>query len=197
MSDMLGPNARIIASGPGSITVTQPFHGLIEVLRRFRDGDDFDLQRTVLLVKQAKADGNKVIFIGNGGSAAIASHMAADYQKAGRIAAMCLTEASAITALSNDLAFDKVFTEQIHFHGNPGDILFAISCSGESSNIVHAAILAKAKHMTVITFSGCKETNPLRAIGEVNFHVPCGNFRVVENVHLAICHQILEMMLNV
>jgi D-sedoheptulose 7-phosphate isomerase len=173
-----------------------PFAGLINILTRFRDADDFDFQRTVLLVKQAKADGNKVIFIGNGGSAAIASHMAADYQKAGRIAAMCLTEASAITALSNDLAFDKVFTEQIHFHGNPGDILFAVSSSGESANIVHAAILAKAKHMTVITLSGCKETNPLRAIGEVNFHVPCGNFRVVENVHLAICHQVLETMLN-
>jgi D-sedoheptulose 7-phosphate isomerase len=176
--------------------VTQPFHGLIEVLKRFRDADDFDFQKTQTLVREAKSQGNKAIFIGNGGSAAIASHMAADYQKAGRIPAMCLTSAPAVTALSNDLSYEKVFTEQIHFHGKPGDILFAISSSGESRNIIEAAILATALHMTVITLSGMKEKNPLRAIGEVNFYVPCGDIRVVEDVHQAICHRILGMVLD-
>ncbi len=187
---------RILADNGGSVKVSAPFHGLISILERFRDADDFDFKKAETFVREAKSQGNKVIFIGNGGSAAIASHMAADYQKSGRVPAMCLTEASAITSLSNDLSYEKVFTEQIHFHGNPGDILFAISSSGQSQNIVHAAILAAAKHMTVITLSGFKEKNPLRAIGEVNFYVPCSSYRVVENVHLAICHQILEYMLS-
>jgi D-sedoheptulose 7-phosphate isomerase len=179
-----------------SVTVIAPFAGLINILTRFRDADDFDLKKTVVLVKAAKDQGHKVIFIGNGGSSAIASHMAADYQKTGRIPAMCLTDVPMVTALSNDLSYERVFTEQIHFHGEPGDILFAISSSGQSQNILDASHLANAQYMTVITLSGFKENNPLRSMGEVNFYVPCSNYRVVENVHLAICHQILESILD-
>src|SRR5262245_11017429 len=81
---------------------------------------------------QAHASGNKLIFVGNGGSAAIASHMATDYSKNGNVRSLALNDGAMLTCLGNDLGYDQVFAKQIALHARPGDLVIAISSSGKS-----------------------------------------------------------------
>lgn len=131
-------------------------------------------------------------FIGNGGSAAIASHMAADWQKAAKFPAMCFNDAPAVTALSNDIAYDSVFSEPLKIHGRAGDILFAISSSGHSQNIINAVDVARQSGLKIVTLSGFHPDNRLRQTGDVNFYVPSRRYGVVETAHLAILHSLLD-----
>ena len=134
----------------------------------------------------------RLIFIGNGGSAAIASHMAADYQKNGGFSAICFNDAASLTCISNDLGYENVFSIPISKHGRFGDILFAISSSGESNNILRAVDMAVGMHMNVVTLSGFEAYNKLRGKGGVNFYVPSMSYGVVEIAHLAILHGLLD-----
>lgn len=133
----------------------------------------------------------RVFFVGNGGSAAIASHMAADWQKAGRFAAMCFNDPAALTAIGNDHGYRFVYDFQVMRHIAPGDLLFVISSSGKSANVVEVAKNA-ARVTDVVTLSGFDPENPLRALGKVNFYVPSQSYGTVEIAHLAILHALLD-----
>ncbi|PCK88128.1 phosphoheptose isomerase [Rhizobium sophoriradicis] len=136
--------------------------------------------------------GRKIIFIGNGGSAAIASHMATDYSKNGGLRAMAMNDGATLTCLSNDLGYENVFAKQIEMHANEGDLLIAISSSGRSESITKAVRTAREKRGAVITLSGFAPGNPLRALGDLNFYVASDQYGYVEIAHLAICHAILD-----
>jgi D-sedoheptulose 7-phosphate isomerase len=82
---------------------------------------------------------NKVMFVGNGGSAGIAGHLAIDFAKNGGVRSVTFNDASSLTCLGNDLGYDQVFAKQVEMQGLPGDVLIAISSSGESPNILSAA----------------------------------------------------------
>src|SRR5207249_6344839 len=105
-------------------------------------GEPLELAQAVNhIIAQARrthADGNKLIFLGNGGSAAIASHMATDYSKNGDVRSLALNDGSMLTCLGNDLGFERVFAKQIELHARAGDLLIAISSSGRSPNILNA-----------------------------------------------------------
>jgi D-sedoheptulose 7-phosphate isomerase len=139
------------------------------------------------------ASGNSVMFIGNGGSASIASHQAIDYLKNGGIRALALNDSAALTCLSNDCGYAEVFAKQIEKHGRDGDMLVAISSSGQSDNILHAVEAARARRMTVVTFSGFNPDNPLRSLGDVNFYVDSDQYGFVELAHLTLIHAILDV----
>lgn len=138
----------------------------------------------------------RLIFIGNGGSAAIASHMAADYMKNGRFAALCFNDAAAVTCISNDLGYEHVFTLPLQYHAKFGDVLFAISSSGESASILNAANVAGPLKLNIVTLSGFDPENSLRGRGGVNFYVPSKNYGVVEIAHLAILHGLLNEVMT-
>lgn len=140
--------------------------------------------------------GARIFFIGNGGSAAIASHMAADWMKNGGFPTFCFNDGSLLTCISNDLGYDRSFRLPLQHHGRLGDILFAISSSGDSMNIVGAADLARQMHMNVVTLSGFRPDNRLRDFGGVNFYVPSRDYGVVEIAHLAILHSILDEVME-
>jgi D-sedoheptulose 7-phosphate isomerase len=140
------------------------------------------------------AAGNKLIFVGNGGSAAIASHMATDYSKNGGIRSLAMNDSSMLTCLGNDLGYDRVFAKQIELHARSGDLLIAISSSGGSPNILNAVDAAKAAGCSIITLSGFKPDNPLRGKGEVNFYIASDRYGFVEIGHLTICHAILDFL---
>jgi D-sedoheptulose 7-phosphate isomerase len=144
------------------------------------------------LVKDFRTSQNKLIFIGNGGSAAIASHMAIDYSKAGEINAIALNDPAALTCLSNDYGFEYVFSKQLYYQYRHGDILVAISSSGQSSNIINAVTYLKP-FATVFTFSGFKSDNPLRSMGHLNFYVPSDKYGFVELSHMILLHGILDI----
>jgi D-sedoheptulose 7-phosphate isomerase len=144
------------------------------------------------LMEGAGRDGNKLIFIGNGGSAAIASHQAIDYWKNGGLEAMAFNDASLLTCISNDFGYEKVFSEPIKRFARPGDVLLAISSSGRSPNILQGVEAARNSKCHVITLSGFDESNPLRCMGDLNFYVPSCSYGIVEISHLMLIHAMLE-----
>jgi D-sedoheptulose 7-phosphate isomerase len=147
---------------------------------------------TVDLVEEVCAAGNKLIFIGNGGSAAIASHQAVDYWKNGGLTALAFNDASLLTCISNDFGYERVFAEPIGRFAHEGDVLVAISSSGQSPNILRGVEAARKVGCHVITFSGFDASNPLRGAGDLNFYVPSYSYGIVEITHLSLLHAILE-----
>jgi D-sedoheptulose 7-phosphate isomerase len=139
---------------------------------------------------------NKVMFVGNGGSAGISSHMAIDYLKNGGVPAMAFNDGASLTCLANDLGYDQVFARQIAMHGRKGDLLIAISSSGKSASILNAATVAREAGCEICTLSGFKPDNPLRAMGDFNFYVPSQEYGFVEIAHLTICHAILDIKMD-
>jgi D-sedoheptulose 7-phosphate isomerase len=140
--------------------------------------------------------GNKIMFVGNGGSAGIASHLAIDFSKNGGLRAMTFNDPSALTCLGNDLGYENVFGKQVEFHGRAGDLLIAISSSGRSQNILNAVKSARAVNCKVVTYSGFTEDNDLRSTGDVNFFVRSNEYGFVEVAHLALCHAVLDIDLG-
>ncbi len=152
-------------------------------------------KQTICLIKQCSEKSKKLMFIGNGGSAGIASHQAVDYWKNGKIKAIAFNDASLLTCISNDYGYHRVFAEPIKQFADPGDLLIAISSSGRSRNILEAVEAARDSKCTIVTLSGFDETNPLRSKGEINFYVPSYSYGHVEVSHLCILHAMLDEMM--
>jgi D-sedoheptulose 7-phosphate isomerase len=142
----------------------------------------------------AHAAGNKLIFFGNGGSAAIASHMAADYSKNGNLRAIDFNDAAMLTCVGYDLGYDRVFAKQIELHGRRGDLVVAISSSGRSPNILSAVACARQAGCLVVTLSGFTPDNPLRRLGDLNLYVDSDRYGLVEVSHLTLCHALLDFI---
>lgn len=139
--------------------------------------------------------GNKIMFVGNGGSAGIASHLAIDFSKNGGLRALAFNDPSALTCLGNDLGYENVFAKQLDFHACAGDMLVAISSSGRSRNILEAVKVARERDCKVVTYSGFTEDNDLRQTGDMNFFVRANKneYGFVEVAHLALCHAVLDL----
>ena len=131
-----------------------------------------------------KSSGNKVIIAGNGGSAAMASHVSVDFTKQGGIRTVNFNESDLITCFANDFGFDNWIKEAVNFYGDKGDILIAISSSGKSKDILNACIAARENDFSkIVTFSGFDENNPLKNYGDLNFWVDSKAYNFVENIH--------------
>lgn len=152
------------------------------------------INQVMARAREAHAGGNKLIFVGNGGSAAIASHMATDYSKNGNVRSIALNDSSMLTCLGNDLGYDRVFAKQIELHARPGDLVIAISSSGRSENILNAVEAARAAKCAVVTLTGFKADNCLRGLGDINFYIASDRYGFVEIGHLTICHAILDFI---
>ena len=170
-----------------SITATGPDGKKI----RFEDA----IMRAVHMVLDQRSAGGRVYFIGNGASAAISSHQSADFTKAGRVPAHCFNDPALVTCMGNDYGYKHVFEKPVELFMNADDILVAISSSGSSENILRAVRMARSKGSQIITLSGFKPTNPLRGMGDLNFHVPSPEYGLVEVAHHSVCHCILDMLI--
>ncbi len=142
----------------------------------------------------AKKSRNVVYLAGNGASASMASHMAADLAKNGRMHTQVLTDQSFITAIGNDISFDDVYSFPLSVRGNEGDVLITISSSGNSPNVVKAINMAKSLGMKVITVSGLKEDNASRKSGHLNFYLPATTYGYVEGTHGILLHHWMDFM---
>lgn len=160
------------------------------------NGGKIAFDTAVALAIETIRSGNKIIFIGNGASAAISSHMAADYCKNGGFAAIALNDPALLTCVSNDCGYEDVFSRPIEIIAKKGDVLVAISSSGSSKNILNAVNAAKNIGCKVITFSGFKKDNPLSKLGDINFYVPSDKYSHVEIIHHSICHYMLDIILE-
>lgn len=150
----------------------------------------------IQLILSCHQNRKKLIFIGNGGSAAIASHMSIDYWKNGGIGAMAFNDSSLLTCISNDYGYQYVFEKPIDRFACEGDLLVAISSSGKSANILRAGDLAREKRCFAMTLSGFDASNPLRSKGHINFYIPSHSYGIVEVNHLAILHAMLDEIIE-
>ena len=143
-----------------------------------------------------KRQDKRVYFVGNGGSAAIASHMTADFMKNGGMRTCSLYDSSVLTCLGNDLGYENVFSKQLGMLADAGDLLVAISSSGKSPNILNAIKAAKERKAQVVTFTGFGPDNPARASGDWNVYVPCDGYGIVESIHNLMLQQIVDLILE-
>jgi len=154
------------------------------------------LEKAARLIDARTSAGNKLMFIGNGASAAISSHQATDFWKAGGMRAIAFNDASLLTCISNDFGYRHVFEKPIEMFGEEGDVLVAISSSGQSENILRGVAAAQEMEVEILTLSGFASDNPLRAMGSLNFYVSSDSYGHVEVVHHAICHCILDTIIQ-
>jgi len=148
------------------------------------------------LISACHNAGGTVRFIGNGGSATIASHMAVDLSKRANVRALAMNDGGMLTCLSNDLGYDQVFSHQLTLHGKSDDLLFAISSSGESMNIINGCRAASKCGSHIVTLSGFRSDNRLRAFGGINFFVESLEYGFVELTHMAILSAISDIFIG-
>ena len=143
--------------------------------------------------------GGRLFFAGNGGSAADAQHVAAEYvvryqiTRPGLAALALTTDTSVLTACANDLGFDEVFARQVEALARPGDLLVLHSTSGESPNVVRAAQSAKARGVPVVAFLG-KSGGELKALADIALVIPSDVTSHIQELHLAIEHVICDIV---
>jgi len=148
-----------------------------------------------ILVRTSKKKG-KVMIFGNGGSAAISSHVSVDLTKNAKIRSLNFNEADLITCFSNDYGYERWIEKAIDFYSDRNDTLILISSSGKSKNILRACKAArKNKIFKVITLTGHKKNNPLSKLGDINLWTDSKAYNFVENTHqiwlLAVCDLII------
>ena len=174
-------------------------HLLENIQATQKDGNSLDffaaIEAAGQLAMVQTAAGGKIIFIGNGASASISSHMATDYWKNGGMRAIAFNDAALLTCISNDCGYENVFKKPVEMFADEGDVLIATSSSGKSENILNGTIAARKLGAHVVTLSGFKSDNPLRPMGDINFFVPDEEYGSVEVIHLSITHCILDSVI--
>ena len=146
------------------------------------------------LIRETKRGNAKAVVVGNGGSAAIASHMQNDLCKAVRMRSLVFTEQSLLTALANDDGYQTAYETLMNLWAEPDDLLIAISSSGQSENILRCARAARKAGSRIITFSGFAADNPLRSLGDVNFYIPSRSYGHVELAHAALSQFLTDVL---
>ncbi|MGD9971483.1 MAG: SIS domain-containing protein [Desulfatirhabdiaceae bacterium] len=134
-------------------------------------------------------------FAGNGASAMMASHMAADASKNGGFRALAFNDPALMTAVSNDVCYEQSFALPLKRFADPGDMLVTISSSGNSPNVVAALEAAGSLGLKTVTLSGMKEDNKSRQMGDLNFYVPGITYGMAECSHQAILHCWLDVFM--
>ena len=173
-----------------------------DVKRAMLDACAKDIDIAANILTDAVKNGGKILWCGNGGSAADAQHMATELMGGLRdhdrpaIASIALTtDSSFLTAWSNDTDFNTIFSRQLDGLGKAGDVLVAISTSGNSENIVRAVERAKAMDMAVIILTG-QSGGKLRDKGDVIIRIPSDDTQRIQEGHLLAEHIMCEMVEN-
>ena len=155
------------------------------------------------LFESTHKSGNKIIFVGNGGSAAMASHCAVDLSKNAGIRSINFNEADLITCLANDRGFENWVTEALMLYADKGDVVVLISSSGKSDNMINAAKYCNQNFLTLVTVTGMDKLNPLKSQNDkgsytdsdLNLWVNSKAYNLFEMVHhfllLCICDMII------
>lgn len=155
--------------------------------------------RAVDAVIRTLKEGKKILLFGNGGSAADAQHIAAEFvnrfiiERPPLPAIALTTDTSIITSIANDYDFSDVFAKQLRAIGHAGDVAWGISTSGSSPNVVKALEVAKKMGMTTIAFTG-KDGGKMAAIADYSLNVSSGSVPRIQEIHITAGHAICEMV---
>mgnify|MGYP000978117090 CR=1 FL=1 len=171
----------------------------IETAELVRDTKSFgyDIEKAIMLMYNTLTTGGKILFAGNGGSAADAQHFAAELvgrykkERAGYAAIALTTDSSILTAWANDYDYDTVFSRQLEALGKEGDVFVGISTSGNSKNIIKAVEVAQKKNIKIVLFLG-KDGGLLKDKGDVSLIVPSNNTPRIQEMHMLFLHSMCE-----
>jgi D-sedoheptulose 7-phosphate isomerase len=152
--------------------------------------------RWVAMTREIHDRDGHLYFIGNGGSAGMASHMATDACKNGRLRALAFNDIGLVTATANDLAYDQVFSLPLERLARRGDMVISISSSGNSPNVVRALECASRLDLRRVTLSGMRADNRSRSLGDLNFYTPLQRYGWVESTHQIILHHWFDQYLH-
>lgn len=148
-----------------------------------------------LIIKTNENKG-KIIIVGNGGSAAIASHVSIDLSKSANIRSINFNESSLLTCFSNDYGYESWVEKAIEMYSDKNDLIILISSSGNSKNIINGAIKAKLMGLSLITLSGFQYNNKLNQLGDVNLWVESDIYNIIENVHQVWLLSIIDFIVH-
>ena len=151
--------------------------------QKLKSIDSEQLEQAAAMVRQTHQSSKKIIVVGNGGSAAMASHVTVDFTKAAGIRAINFNEADLITCFANDYGYERWVAKALEFYADPGDLVILISSSGKSPNMLSGAKQAKAMGLSLVTVSGFTSGNPLRKLGDLNLWVDSSEYNIVEMTH--------------
>lgn len=159
-----------------------------------------EIEEASQLIIDAFKNGKKVIIAGNGGSAADAQHIAAEFvgkfykiDRPGLPAIALSTNTSSVTAIANDFGYDLTFKRGVEAFGEEGDILWGISTSGNSKNILEAITVAKEKGMKILSLTG-ETGGEMGKVSDITLKANSSNTPIVQNVHITISHIICELV---
>jgi D-sedoheptulose 7-phosphate isomerase len=182
--------------------VGRPFDPIdehIEVLTKMKNLLAGDIQRAAELIIETFHGGSKVLIFGNGGSAADAQHLAAEFvgryesERRSLPAIALTTDTSAVTAISNDYGFDSVFTRQLSGLASTGDCVVAISTSGNSPNVISAVMKARSMGCRVIGMTG-KNGKKLSSLSDVSIMIPSSRTARIQEAHITVAHIWCELI---
>lgn len=153
---------------------------------------DLAISKIIKQLKRCHDAGGSIYLIGNGGSAAVASHICTDFCNTAGLRAFTLHDTSVLTCMSNDYGYENAFARRLEVVGKTVDMLIAVSSSGESRNMLLAAETMRAKDAMVISLTGFNGNNPLRKLGDWNCWIKSADYGLVEISHLFILHYLAE-----
>ena len=180
-------------------TIEQIFKESIRVKERTLGSSHTAILKAAMAIKKALRFKAKVLFFGNGGSAADSQHMAAElvgrFRKERRaLAAIALTtDTSILTSIGNDYGYEQVFARQIEALGAPGDVAVGISTSGNSKNVIAALKAAKKRRMITISLTG-NGGGALAKISDININVPSKDTARIQETHICVGHILCELI---
>ena len=176
--------------------------GLINIGFASIDHEEFKKAAELIWMTSISNHRNNIFTIGNGASASIAQHWACDYTKGcknGGLRPRVISLAANIplmTAIANDISFDDVYSFQLDALGQEGDVLVAISSSGNSPNVVKAIETAKSLKIKTIALTGFSPNNKCTQLADISLHVDIQEYEAAEDVHQAIMHMIAKYIRN-
>lgn len=182
--------------------ITTPGDYVTEMQRAASTIDQRAVQRYADTLFDAWKHDRQVLIFGNGGSHANASHTVADFVKTAmvdgkrRLRALCMSDnLPMLTALGNDMGYDSTFSFPLESYGRAGDLAVAISCSGNSPNILRAAESAKKIGMTLVALTGVKG-GKVGPMADIHINVASDNYGVIEDLHMSVGHIAAQMFHN-
>lgn len=149
------------------------------------------------LIRQTVASSGRVLIFANGGSAAIASHIAVDFTKTCNVPTMVFHDSAMLTCFANDFGYEHTYEKIVNYFANSNDLVILISSSGESNNLINAAEVCRSLGLKVFTLTGFKSTNRLRTENKFGFWVESVNYNYVEAMHLVFLLNICEFLRKV
>jgi D-sedoheptulose 7-phosphate isomerase len=180
-------------------SIKQYYSRLIDIIEEL---DVNQIDASINEIMRAYRDKNKIYICGNGGSAATASHFANDFNKGvseyvdNKFNFICLNDNIAtIMAIANDIGYESVFSFQLQNRLEGGDILIAISGSGNSKNIIKAVEYTRSRGNKVIGISGY-DGGKLYALSDFHMHAPAKDMQIVEDIHMSFDHMMMKIFYN-